>query len=365
MGSTGAIKVTAPAEPGGEYRFAALVTCSEYKWDLGDHLGVANGQDAAYTYDLDHGELTIVLSCYKEGSTVPDVYATKIILNDDATNQKPSFVLDVTHEWIVIGETVTFSAAGSTDADGDTLRYSWNCNYGGAILRRGIHAHSGQFAGGKEFASPPVGAVTVRKVPGPEPEAQRQVEGDLCTTLGLGAPFGTANSVSGSFTKSGLYEMRLLASDGITAPTSGVLKVWVTKPEDRPPTFVRYPFTDTLIAGTGGLQNVANQVPGFNQTLDQFLYPISMPIHSLEAWVNLTYDGGDQDPQVNVVSWQLHQGEGTPMTGGGENQPNNVYTNATLAQGNYILEVQLNRGANVEFTISFEARMDLDPAKVY
>ena len=103
--------------------------------------------------------------------------------------------------------------------------------------------------------------------------SDRTVGGDLCEGLGTAGRPSLDTTITGAFTKSGIYDIYLLASDPVHPTTSGKYHFVVSAPEERPAPLWTEIFGGTLQGGNNGtLQEVAGtaQQPGTydNELLD-------------------------------------------------------------------------------------------------
>lgn len=355
--------IKAPATPGGAYEFTTGMKADNYTWDLGDHLTTAYGKTVTHAYDFRDGAVTVTLRATTGGQARE--YSQPLVLGSGA-NQKATFLMEAETDWVVLGQTVRFSAARSFDPEGDTPRLSWSCLKVAEAERKPPHAHP---TIGQPFASPPAGSVTTGKAERALPPADHTFSGDLCDALGTGTPPSTGTAtIAGSFTRTGIYSIYLLATDGPHPTTSGEFKFYVTKPNERPAPTVSFRLNGTLQGGGGGsLQqtvcgNAANPSP---MTCDQVVGSFQLPLGGLQLLANMTYASTVPDPAgVAVVKWEILRGDATVASG---TAPGSQAVNETakLGAGTYSAVATLQRGVNVEFTLDVLVRLDMDPGKVY
>lgn len=357
------IKVSGP-NGDGQYTFTATGGGDNFTWDLGDHLTRAYGKKVTHTYDFDSGVVPVVLTV-KTGESTKE-YRKEITLGS-GTNEEASFVLEGSTNWTVLGEAVTFSAARSTDPEGDPLRYTWSCQRVSDAVRQSPHVHSG--FGGKPFATPPAGTVLAINALGPLPAPDRTVTGDLCDSLGPGGRPSLDATIQGSFSKSGVYDIYLLASDPVHPTTSGKYRIVATPEAERPPEILTIPFQGTFTAGGGDgtLYTVCSTAQQCTQTYDYAEHSFSLSLLGQAGYVTLDYD----DPSgLTNVTWVLKRGDSDVAAGNGAGS--NVTLNPTnLKAASYKLEVRVGTGAPVTppngltYDIKVVVDLDLDPFKVY
>ena len=348
------VKTGAP----GTYTFTAAGKADNYTWDLGDHLTVLYGKSVTHTYDFKNGKVAVVLTS-KVGTAPKE--ARKDLVLGTGQNADATFILEAQTNWTITGETMRFSAAQSTDPDGDALRYSWSCVRTADAVRIGSHTHP---VIGIPYGTPPAGAVTARLATKPMPAADRVVDGDFCDALGAGGRPSTAATIEGKFTKTGKYDVYLLASDPVHASTSGKFSFLVTKPEERPAPVQVFSYGGTFQGGSDGTaQSFCDQANGGNcpDLYDEAEYHFALPLNGLNGSVQLTKIA-DPSTQGNM-SWTLLQGENN--IAGGNDGPATTLDPATLRQGAYTLRILLHTGVNVEFNATVTVNEDMDPLKVY
>jgi major membrane immunogen (membrane-anchored lipoprotein) len=349
--------VKAPSAPGGEYVFTANGDADNYTWDLGDRLTTASGKTVRHTYDFQNGVVTVTLVA-KTGDRTKESRQT--ITLGTGQNAQPTFILEGQTNWTVTGEPIRFSAAKSTDPDGDPLRYTWSCVRTGDAKRQPAHSHPG--FNGVPFATPPAGTVTAQNAVGPLPEATRKLDGDLCEALGSGGRPGKDAVIEGAFTATGIYDIYLLASDPVHPTTSGKYRFVVSTPEERPAPLWTQSFTCSLSGGSNGaLQGLAGQA-GAPGTYDQCVHPFSLPLGGVGGWATTTYVE-QAAPGGGTLAWTLRRGQVQVATGGADGE------NVTLPAGEmksagYTLEVNL-QGTGVDYRIDLAVPLDMDPFKVY
>ena len=360
----------APGGPG-PYRFTALVESENgnYTWDLGDRLTVKHGQTVEHTYDFkdsapnargEPGNVTVTLKVVQNGTVKPHTMGLRL---GTGRNASPSFTLDGGTQWAVVGETVRFSAARSTDPEGDPLRYSWSClvlEDAQKLKRQGVHSHGNLLP----YVPPSAGSVTSYLANATLPEGM-PIQGDMCEALKGGtAPSTAAATIQGTFTTRGKYKVILAASDGAHPMVSGSFDFYVTDPDERPELWQRFLWEPTLQAGAQGtLQSVCDQAPPEPQTCDMFVGAFELPLPGTEGWVNVTYDAG-AGGQASLVKWTLERSEVFVTNGQGPDD-HIPLTAQSLTANTYTLTAVLDHGANVKVTMAVDVRLNLDPFSVY
>ncbi len=357
--SAGGFTIKAPSSPGGVYTFTAAGGGDNYTWDLGDHLTVLHGKKVTHTYDFENGEIGVILKVKNGEKTTP--FRKDIVLGS-GHNDKPTFFLDGGSNWTVANETVRFSAAQSFDPDGDTLRYTWSCIRVGDAKRATFHIHE-QI--GVPYGTPPAGTVTARTANYTLPAPDRVVPGDMCEAFGSGSRPGTAATVEGKFTKTGVYDIYLLASDPVHPTTSGKFRILVGEPADRPAAhFVRY-FNGTFQGGSDGTAQEAGELANQEGTFDRAVYTFSLPLNTLGGWVIMDFDTGAlQDPLDNRVTFAVTRSSAAITTGSTDLE--NVTVAATkFSYGSYTLTVTLDQGYDTDYSIQVHALLNMNPFQVY
>ncbi|HEX2066751.1 MAG TPA: hypothetical protein VHI93_08065, partial [Candidatus Thermoplasmatota archaeon] len=356
--------IEAPKAPGGAYTFTSDVAADNYTWDLGDRLSVAYGKTVTHAYDLKDAALTVTLRATTAG--VAREYSQPLVVGS-GQNAKATFLMEAETDWAVTGETVRFSAARSFDPEGDPLRFSWSCLRTADAERKPPHVHP---VIGQPFASPPAGSVTTGKTNRTLPAPDHTFDGDLCDALGSGTRMGTGQAtIAGTFTRTGIYSLYLLASDGAHPTTSGEFKFYVTPPNERPaPTFVR-PLNVTLQGGIGALQQVCSheQNPA-QQTCDQASMRFDLPLGATQMLVNVSHTTAVPEPAGSAatrVSWEILRGDSVVASGSANPEQVAVNEPAKLGAGAYTARVTLEHGAQVEVLLTVFVRLDMDPGKVY
>lgn len=350
----GGISANAPAAAGGAYVFTASGSADNYTWDLGDHLTVAYGKKVTHTYDFANGQITVSLTT-KKGDKLQE-FREPVTLGT-GQNALPTFFLDAATNWTVTGESFTLSAAQSKDPDGDPLRYAWSCIRSGDAVFQISHEHAG--VQGTPFATPPAGTITPRVVPGTVAAASdKKLSGDLCDALGSGTRPSKSASITGSFTKTGIYDIFLLASDPVHPSTSGKYRVVATTPDERPQPVLEFLFEGTLTLGAdGSSQSVGDQV---GQVLDKQIHPFSLPLGTRSNNVTFSYDQSDP---VNAMRWEIKKGEIVVATG---DAPGTVSIEPSqMPAGSYSATVYFVTGLQATYNLSITSTLDMDPFKVY
>lgn len=332
----------------GAYRFTANVEGDRYGWDFGDRLGRAEGKTAEYTYDFDTGSVTVRLTVEDDGERTEH---TRTLVIGEGTNRPPALVLEAQTDWAVVGEEVRFSAAASTDPEGDPLRYTWSC----FVKQRGLtvhtdHGHAG--GGGVPFATPTSGSGQSRVAPQPLGQPDRRVEGDMCEALQQEGASRDA-VVAGSFPQDGLYQIILIGSDGPNPTISTSFDLFVSKPEMRPPPTGQWTFTGNLAGGRGGsLQEACDQL---GEACDKAVHPFSLDFYAKNFTADLTATAA----APSTVSLSLFR-SGNLFAG----PVADSISKDRMDPGKYHVEVIVDEGAQVEYQVDVTVQWDLDP-RVY
>ena len=365
-GSKGGFSVKAPAAPGGEYTFTASGKADNYTWDLGDRLTVLYGKSVHHAYDFKNGKLTVKLTEKTGGKSAE---SSQELTLGTGQNAPATFFLDGSTNWTIPGEQMTFTAKASTDPDGDPLRYSWSCVRTQDAVRLPTHTHPG--FGGVPFATPPAGTVTARTLVGAAPKADRTVPGDLCDALGSGGRPTKDATITGSFSKTGIYDIYLLASDPVHPSTSGKFHMAVTAPGERPARVQTPTFSDVFTAGTvgenGTMQSAcisAPQVCG-NTTYDGATHVFSLPLTGKGGYVASAFDGTPALGNANRggAEWEIFRG--TIRIAGGAIGDNVTLNPADTTATGYTVHVYSHEPSGVKTTLKVVIPLDMDPFKVY
>ena len=358
---TGGFSIKGP-DASGAYTFTASGSADNYTWDLGDHLTLAFGKSATHTYDFANGVLPIVLTTTKGGATQEH---RKELTLGTGQNGNAAFVLEGESNWTVTNQSVSFSARGSTDPDGDPLRYAWSCQRTGDAVRQAVHSHGG--SGGVPFATAPAGAVVSRNAQGLLPAADRAYDGDLCDALGTGGRPTKDTTISGTFTRPGKYDVYLLASDPVHPSTSGKYSLVVTNPQDKPAEIQAFAFNGTFTAGSGGvIQGVCAELDNCIASFDEVVHTFRLDLLGQAGYASLGYD----DPTGTMqISCRIQRGTADIDTATGPDA-NVTLDPTTLLASTYTATCQPQVGAptsadGTPYTLTVVVDLDLDPSKIY
>lgn len=352
-------------EKDGVYTFTASGSADNYTWDLGDHLTRAYTKSVTHTYDFENGVVPVRLVTMK-GEALTRAEYTKEITLGTGINENAGFVLEGGSNWTVLGESVTLSAHRSTDPDGDALRYTWSCQRTGDAIRQSLHSHPG--FGGKPFATPPAGSVLSINAQGPLPAADRTVSGDLCDGLGTAGRASLDETITGAFTKSGIYDIYLLASDPVHPTTSGKYRIVVTPPAEKPPEVLVNVFTGTFQAGANGqLQGVCGFLESqCTQTFDEVQHSFATPLPGAGGYMTLAYTDASGAMTITCV---LERGETQVATAEGPDA-NVTLDAAQLSNGSYTVLCKPNAvipadPEGVTYTLTVAIDLKVDPFLLY
>lgn len=346
----------------GTYTFTATASADNYSWDLGDHLTRLEGKKVEHTYDFENGVAQVVLST-KKGDERKD-YRREITLGT-GVNEIATFVLEGSTNWTTLGETFSLSAHRSTDPDGDPLRYTWSCQRVSDAIRQSPHAHAG--FGGVPFGSPPAGAVTSVNAQGPLPAADRVVEGDFCDGLGPGGRPTLDTTIAGSFVKSGVYDIYLLASDPVHPTTSGKYRIVATPPEDKPNEIQSHLFNGTFKAGSDGVvQGICGTPQPCTESFDQVTHSFTLSLLGQAGFASLSY--ADPTGQMDI-SCAIKRGTADVATVSGPGG-NVTLDPITLKAASYGVTCEPTAGIpsgpdGTSYTLRVVVDLDMDPFKVY
>lgn len=352
--SKGGFTVKAPGAAGGEYVFTANGSADNYTWDLGDRLTILYGKSVHHAYDFKNGKITVVLTTKKGTQTAE---SRQDLTLGTGQNAQPTFFLEAPTNWTIPGEGMTFTAKASTDPDGDPLRYSWSCVRVQDAVRLPTHTHPG--FGGVPFATPPAGTVTARTLVGAVPAADRKITGDLCDALGSGGHPSKDATIQGSFTKTGIYDIYLLASDPVHPSTSGKFHLAVTAPAERPAPIQDFGFFDTFEGGSGALQSFCDAAM-CGHKLDGAVHSFSLPLNGKGGYITTAFNGTAKPG--SSLNWTLQRGTIEIATG---SAPANVSIPATETKASsYTLTLKYS-GLGDSTVVHAVMVLDMDPFKVY
>lgn len=348
----------------GAYTFTASGSADNYTWDLGDHLTRAFGKSVTHTYDFANGVVPVVLTTTKAGV---EKESRKDLILGTGTNGNAAFVLEGETNWTLTDQSVSFSAHRSTDPDSDPLRYTWSCQRYGDAVRQTPHVHAG--FGGKPFATPPAGSVVSINAQGPLPTPDRTIDGDLCDSLGPGSRPSLDATITGKFTKSGVYDIYLLASDPVHPTTSGKYRIVVTPVEEKPSEIQVFEFTGSFMGGSGGtVQGICLQLQQCVADFDQVTHSFSFNLDGQDGYATLAYS--DPTPTGTLgIACDLKRG--TAPVGTVTGTAGNVTLEAgSLKAGSYTATCTPQAGIptspeGTPYTLKVVVDLDMDPFKVY
>ncbi len=346
----------------GTYTFTSSSSGDNYTWDLGDHLTRAYTKSVTHTYDFANGVVPVTLTV--TNGEKKSEYRKELTLGT-GTNGNAGFVLEGSSNWTVLGQTVTLSMERSTDPDSDPLRYTWSCQRVSDAVRQAIHAHPG--FGGKPFATPPAGSVLSINAQGTLPAADRTVSGDLCEGLGQAGRPSLDETITGAFTKGGIYDIYVLASDPVHPTTSGKYRIVVTPPGEKPAELQAFSFEGAFQAGSdGSLQSVCDTVPEqCDMTFDRITHQFSIGLPGQTGYMELAYEDATSQVKVNC---QLNRGQ-TPLEFV-EGPGNVTLAPANLKDGGYnvvckpavVIPSSLE---GVKYTLKVGIDLNVDPFLIY
>lgn len=353
-----------PTDDGGRtFAFSAAVAADNYTWDFGDNGPRGYGKDVEHTYDVQDGTVTPRLYARSGAETLTFAKKDAVVLGT-GKNERATFLMEAQTNWAVTGERIRFSADQSSDPDGDTLRFAWACTFDGPLPAPSYHTHNNPVA---PFESPSAGSVTsgLANRTLPEPALSIDPSLDGCAELGtIGEQdlSPNAKTLELSFTTPGKYSIFLVAADPVHPAASGAIILFVTSPADRPPPLVHQTFTETLTAGAPAnlpVQEACDQVkPG--QVCNQMRHQFEIGLGAKIGWLNLTYETTQAQESITC---QLKRGNDavTTQTGNGSS----VVGGHLLPAAAYNIICTLTQGANVPYTVTFDAHLNVDPLTLY
>ncbi len=359
-GSSDPIQISGP-DADGQYSFKSGVSADEYVWDLGDHLTTMTDKSFKHTYDFPNGAIKVRLTT-KSGETT-ETYEKALVLGT-GINEKPALSFLAMTEWGTTAEPFTLSASTSTDPDGDALRYTWTCLQKG-IYRVNPHTDtlppSTVSAAATSIQSGFANGTTL-------PAPTMTLTGDFCAALNAATwPSKDAGTIQGTFAQAGFYTIGLIASDGPNSEVSGSIGVYVTTPAERPDVWHRETFSGTLIVGTPSMlgqdvQTVCDLQEDDTQTCDEADHAFDISLNLLNGYVNATLGAGA--PPQSAYTWDLYNGGNFIITGAGTESkvfpasPKTIY-------GTYHVYVYGETGTQIPYSITFAAKLNVNPRTVY
>ncbi len=351
----GAIKILGmPTDPKVEpLRLESTVSADEYKWKMGDGRPMLAGKSIEHVYGVTDGKFRVELTTVKAGTaTTHDILTVEF---GTGQNAAPSFLLELEQKWVQVGEDITFSAANSTDTEGDPVLLQWFCQRKSdiAISKEGGHPPPP----GVSFGSGSASAFPVAMMNGTVPAADRVVEGDLCENIGTGG-FADEETIKGAFAQSGIYEITMAAKDPGNPNVATAATIYVTD-------FARitdpivHTFEGTIQYGAPAAADDAARTAEQTEHLRSHDFTIEYPITSISA--TLSQNGGSVAP-VADLQFQILKGESSKY---GPSADPLVKEGAFLSQGTYTAWVYLRSGFNVEYDLEVTYMYETDPAVLF
>ncbi len=352
----GAIKILGmPVDPATEpVRLEAAVSADEYKWKMGDGRPMLTGKTIEHIYGVSDATFRVELTTISGGES--KTHAPLVIEFGTGINTAPSFVLELENNWVQVGEEVSFSAAGSTDAENDPLLLQWFCQRKSDITIS-APGHHGAGAGGVQFGSGSASAFPVLLMNDTAPAADRTVTGDFCDGISL-AGFAQESVVRGAFAASGIYEVTLAAKDPANPNVATTATVYVTDfPRIEEP--VIHTFADTIQYGAPEQFDSIGAQAEQSEHIRTHDFDIEFPILSLTAV--LSHDGGTV-AEVADVKYEIRKGESVKQEATSEPLAKGA---GFLAAGSYTAVVYLRAGANVGYELDITYTYETDPTVLF
>lgn len=356
-GGGGAVRIVeTPADPMSEpYVFEAAVSADEYKWDMGDGRRLA-GEQVSHVFGVNDGTFNVKLTTVSGGEEETHAPLTVTVGAGDAANAAPDFRLDFEWTWVQVGEEVSFSAASSSDPDGDTLLFSWFCRRTSDIGFAGAgHAHA---PGGVQFGSGSASTIPTRVLNGtgvPSPEAT--VDGDMCADMGSPNQFTTDATIRGAFTESGIYEVTMLAKDPVHPTEPAVRAFYVTDFARQDPVY-NETFSGTIQTGVPGEFDPVAEAAGQQDHIQTHSFSIDYPI--LGAFAGISTDDGDGVPVE--IEYEVLKGTSSKH---GPNDDDMQKGAGDLTQGDYTINVYLRQGSNVGYDVDLTVEYETNPDLIF
>ncbi len=352
----GAIKILGmPADPKTEaVRLEATVTADEYKWKMGDGRPMLTTKSIEHIYGVSDGKFRVELTTVKGGEST--IHAPLNIEFGTGQNSAPSFLLELENNWVQVGEEVTLSAAGSTDAENDPLLLQWFCQRKSDIVISTEGGHPPP--PGVAFGSGSAAAFPVQVMNGTDvPAADRTVTGDLCENIGTGG-FSQETGIRGAFATKGIYEITLAAKDPANPNVASTATLYVTD-FARITEPVTHKFSDTIQYGAPEAADEAARQLEQTEHMRSHDFVIEFPILDVKA--TLSSDGGAAGPAADL---QFQILKGTSSKHGPTAEPLDKGA-GYLTQGSYTAWVYLRSGANVSYDLDITYTYVTDPAVLF
>ncbi len=350
----GAIKVVStPADGATEaVKLEATVSADSYEWNMGDGRAKITGKTVEHVYGVTDGTFKVELTTVSGGESKK--WAPLSLVLGSGENAEPQYVLEMDWNWVQVGEEITFSAAGSTDTEGDPLLLQWFCQKKSDIaLAGGGHAHGG--GGGVQFGTGSAAIIPVRVLNGTGvAPADRSIEGDICANMSTPS-YQEGTGISGAFTERGIYEVTMLAKDPAHPGVPATTTIYVTD-TPRANATVSHNFSGTIARGAPAAADGPLEQAGDRTHIDDHPFDIQYPILSVQA--SLTHEGG----AGTDIQYEIKKGASSKH---GPTTEDFDKGEGFLSPGAYTAWVYLRAGVNVPYEVTVTYEYITDPSKLF
>lgn len=346
------ISVTPSDDPVTEpYTFTATGSADRFLWNFNDGTPIQEGRTVEHTFGFTDGIITVKLTAETGGEA--ESVSQKLTLGT-GQNNIPSPGLAVNTDWVTPSDTFIVSGAPSTDPNGDPLLYRWSCSRVDD-LQPAPAGHADEGGGALPFG------VQVAATIDPQlTEADTSVGSDLCAGLGDGSgPFSRDASVSGTFTETGVYDIRMEMRDPKSASFVGMAVVFVSN--SIPPANSTENFEGTLNGGSGGdVQPIGDEL---GVVLDEESHEFTVPISN--RFATITFDASSPGGAPVDVRYRIETAGGTGVVLSSSDEEQLVAGGKFLKGVTYVAYVTLESGAAADYTLDLDIVNDLNPKILY
>lgn len=354
-----------------------------YTWDFNDGT-VMEGAEVDHVFGFTNGKVVVRLTAQNEGEE-PQTILREVNLGG-SENVPVDGVLTTNTYWIDPNEPFAVSAAESSDPDGDPLLYKWTCQRVADLAPVDTSHPPHEGFGGVPFgvdAWAELGNVT----------AEEDLGADLCSTLDplTAQPWSLErDSLTGTITESGVYEIELFVRDPKSPPHVSRLGLYVSDPDRLKPNLTQTEaIAGTFLGGGNGqfqgvydngveVEELGVSTPppsgqAGEQTFDRIEKEFTVDMHSLEGEITFSYDCGGEDCGEGgpTAQYRIYVKGGSQDTIAATSQGKSIGKDDIKAKASgfpqdYVLEISIEpAGAqvNVDFDMTFTK--DIDPLNWY
>ncbi len=353
-----------------------------YTWDFNDGT-VMEGAEVDHLFGFTNGKVVVRLTAQNEGEEPVAVLREVDLGGSD--NVPVDGVLTTSTFWIDPSESFSVSAAESSDPDGDPLLYKWTCQRVADLNPVDTSHPPHEGFGGVPFG---VDAWAVKA----NVTADQDLGSDFCSTLDPTKPQAWSlemDSLSGTMTESGVYEIELFVRDPKSPPHVSRLGLYVSEPDRLKPNLTQTEaITGTFLGGGGGqfqgiydngfeVEELGAGTPapseaGGEQNFDLLQHAFSVDMHSLEGEITFSYSCGDGECGETTAQYRLYVEGSSQNTISETSQASrtigkdDIKAKASGFPQDYILEIQIvPAGAQVSVDFDMTFTKDIDPLNWY